>query len=83
MGKYDALGGYLRRQRADRLELTFAEVERMLGAMLPNSARRPEWWSNEASKDTRHVQCRAWLSHGYKAYLVKGADRVRFEKARA
>ena len=38
MGKYDPLRDHLRRQKADEFDLTFQEIERKLGAMLPNSA---------------------------------------------
>ncbi len=44
---------------------------------LLKSAQRPEWWANP---DTRYVQCRTWLDAGYNAFLVKGAEKVRFER---
>lgn len=45
--------------------LTFAEIEALIGARLPPSARRrEEWWSNNASG---HSQARAWLRANYKA----------------
>ncbi len=59
--------------------MSFGDIERVLGALLPNSAARPEWWANETDPRTTHVQCRAWLDAGYKAFLLRGADRVRFE----
>lgn len=81
MGKYDRLADHLRKKKLARYEMSFADVERVLGAMLPNGARRPEWWANESSPESRHVQCRAWLSTGYKAYLQPTRDRVRFERS--
>lgn len=39
MGKYDPLRDYLCRQKARELELTFVEIERRLGYLLPNSQR--------------------------------------------
>jgi hypothetical protein len=60
--------------------MTFADVERVIAGLLPKSAQRSEWWANETSPETRHVQCRAWLDAGYHAFLVKGAERVRFER---
>lgn len=80
MGKYDPLAAHLRRQRVKQVTMSFRDIERLLGALLPNSASRPEWWANEADPRSRHVQCRSWLSAGYHAFLVRGADRVRFEK---
>jgi len=81
MAKYDPLGGYLRRQRSTEFELTFAEIERLIGAMLPHSAERPQWWANVADPDTTHVQRKAWGDAGYEAFLVVGKDRVRFRRA--
>lgn len=60
--------------------MTFADIERTLGALLPKSANRPEWWANETGPNSRHVQCRAWLSAGFRAFLQRGRDRVRFER---
>lgn len=73
---------YLRRQQADEFELTFAEIERKLGAMLPNSASRPQWWANVADPGTSHVQRAAWRAAGFEAFLVAGRDRVRFRTVR-
>ena len=80
MAKYDPLHDHLRRQNAATYEMTFRDIERVLASLLPHSAERPEWWANERSADTRHVQCRAWLDAGYNAFLDKGAERVRFER---
>lgn len=79
MGKYDPLARHLRRQGSREVTMSFFEVERVLGDMLPKSAGRPEWWANETDPASRHVQCRAWLSVGYRADLLSG-DRVRFVK---
>ena len=79
MAKYDPLQGHLRRQKTATYDMTFRDIERT-SALLPKSANRPEWWSNETNPETRHVQCKAWLTAGYNAVLIKGADRVRFER---
>lgn len=80
MGKYDPLYGHLRRQRLDEFEMTFAEIERILGALLPKSASLPQWWSNVTDASTTHVQRRAWGAAGYDAFLIAGRDRVRFRR---
>lgn len=80
MAKYTPLERHLRRCKLPSTELTFAHIERVIGAMLPNSAQRPEWWGNEQSSDTRHVQCLAWRAAGFSAELIKGEDRVRFTR---
>jgi hypothetical protein len=80
MPKYKPLFDYLRRKSAAELVLSFADIERVIGAMLPNSASRPQWWANEQSEDTRHVQASAWLDAGYEAFLIAGHDKVRFRQ---
>jgi hypothetical protein len=80
MAKYDPLRDYLRRQRTGEFELTFVEIERLLGAMLPNSASRPQWWANVTSPDQASVQRNAWRDAGYDAFLIAGRDRVRFRR---
>ncbi len=82
MSKYDPLSGHLRRQRADELTISFAEIERILGAMLPKSAARPQWWANTTDPETSHVQRKAWRDAGYDAFLLAGKDRVRFKRTR-
>ncbi|MFT4954921.1 MAG: hypothetical protein ACI8U3_001295 [Brevundimonas sp.] len=80
MAKYDPLKRYLRRQSASELELSFSEIESLLAAMLPKSAARPQWWANEGSRESAHVQCRAWMEAGYDAFLIAGQDRVKFRR---
>jgi hypothetical protein len=81
MGKYDPLEGHLRRQKTATYEMTFRDIERVLGALLPKIAHRPEWWANEQTPKTRHVQCKAWLRAGYRAVPQTHAERVRFERS--
>ncbi len=82
MGKYDPLYDYLRRKTASELEMTFRDVERVIGALLPNSAARPQWWANETDPATSHVQTRAWRDAGYDAFLITGEDQIRFRRRR-
>jgi hypothetical protein len=79
MAKYDSLGAYLSRRGSPEMELAFEEVERIIGSKLPETASRPQWWANETSPDTRHVQCRAWQDAGYEAFLLPG-KRVLFRQ---
>ena len=80
MGKYDPLRDYLKRQRSDEFELTFAEMERTLLAFLPHSAQRPQWWANEVDAAQSHVQREAWRAAGFDAFLIGGKERVRFQR---
>ena len=80
MGKYDPLEAHLRRQRQDQLEMSFRDVEHVLGAPLPRGAQRPQWWANERDLECGHVQCRAWLRAGYEASVSMRAGTVRFTR---
>jgi len=80
MGKYDRLRDYLKRQKCDEFELSFAEIERKIGALLPNGAARPQWWANVGDPELRPVQREAWRAAGFDAFLIAGRDRVRFRR---
>jgi len=80
MGKYDPLEGHLRRQTTDVVDVSFVEIERMLGAMLPAAAFTPNWWANEAGPRRTHVQCDAWLSAGFHAHPHASKERVTFRR---
>lgn len=69
MAKYDPLERYLMRRAEQEFELDFAELGRIIGADLPPSATRPQWWANE-TKSEAHVQCRAWRNASYEAFLL-------------
>src|SRR5882757_1221584 len=68
MSKYDRLGDYLRTQRTKLVPMTFAEIERVIGAKLPpNSPQYPAWWSNNPSNN---VMTKVWLSAGFRTEQV-------------
>ena len=68
MSKYEPLSVFLARQARDRVEISFKEVERVLGFKLPPSAleHRP-WWANTGGS---HVQSKAWLEAGFETESV-------------
>ena len=77
MGKYDPLAAYLRRRGGSEIEMSFAEIELVIRGLLPKRARRPEWWTGETCGGR---QAEAWAGAGYRATLLRSADRVRFRK---
>jgi hypothetical protein len=79
MGKYDLLGRHLRRQKGAVYEMTFRDIERVLSALLPRAAHRPEWWTNDPAA-ARHAHSAAWLAAGYLAEVDVAAERVRFAR---
>ena len=64
VSKYRPLLQYLAKTDALFLKLSFAEIEKILGAPLPQSARRYfAWWANE--EDGMHVQAESWMDAGF------------------
>lgn len=83
--KYEPLGVFLRRWKRknlklDRIELSFADVERIIGAPLPKNATSRQWWSDLHGTQTPQIQCEAWLNAGFKALLIEGRELVQFHK---
>jgi hypothetical protein len=82
MSKYHALTKHLSSRNTARVVMSFAEVETILGAPLPKSARnyRP-WWANSGHG---HVQARGWLDAGYQSEQVDlEAERLIFTRLNA
>jgi DNA-binding transcriptional regulator YiaG len=77
--KYAALFTHLTDSEAQAVVLTFSEIELLLDAKLPASARlRKGWWSNRSSGG---VQAAAWLAAGYHVVnLDLAQEQVTFEK---
>jgi len=80
MSKYDPLGEYLRGHAAAEVPMTFAEIERVTGSKLPQSAyRHRPWWSNSA---VNSVLTKVWLNAGFRSTRVDMAKRkLVFERA--
>jgi hypothetical protein len=76
MSKYDPLFQHLDQSRST-VELSFADVEELLGFPLPTSAYRyAAWWSNSGGT---HVQSAAWQAAGFRTEQVDmDAKTVRF-----
>ena len=72
--KYAPLRRYLERVNANRLTLTFTEIEEIIGAKLPSSAiHYLEWWGN----DWTHTQAaKGWLAAQWRAADVNLNKRV-------
>lgn len=71
VSKYQPLTDYLRRSGAAVVPMTFEQVERLIGAKLPPTARKRAWWSNNP---TNNVMTKAWLAAGYESTRVDMTD---------
>ena len=56
---------------AGRLELPFAEIERLIGGRLPPSSQYPAFWSNSSS------YAKAWKRAGYELSLIHISEPTR------
>ncbi len=80
MSKYDPLRRFLRRCRDDAVRLTYTDIERIIGAMLPHAAEKASWWSNEPGLGPGPVQSRAWLDAGFRVSKLEPGEAVLFER---
>ncbi len=81
VAKYDPLFDHLCRAGDGPVEMTFEEIDRLVGGLPASATRWPAWWANEAA-GSRHVQARAWLEAGREVeYVDRAGRRVRFSAA--
>jgi hypothetical protein len=68
MGKYDPLRSFLSKQATSEVRMTFSEIEKVIGASLPEKSKRNRpWWSNNPNNN---VMTKEWLAAGYKTEQV-------------
>ncbi len=60
--KYAPLARYLAAQSGDRVTLTLAEIEAIIGASLPAGVRQRQWWVSTPARRTLRplVQAAGW-----------------------
>ena len=80
MSIYDSLRDYLKGFEFREVQLTFTEIERIIGRPLPKAAERPQWWANTTA--IGHTQREAWRAAGFDAFLIVSSRRVRFARTR-
>ncbi|HZZ70497.1 MAG TPA: hypothetical protein VFE18_20185 [Phenylobacterium sp.] len=81
MSRYDPLGTFLKQQPAERVPISFGEIEGILGVSLPRSKRYPAWWSNNPSNNP---MTKVWLEAGFVTEQVNPeAGRLTFRRIRA
>ena len=75
--KYDNLSVFLNTEDKDAITLSFAQIESILGFLLPKSAYTYNaWWANGG-----HSQAAAWMNVGYHVDAVNLAEKsVIFQK---
>ncbi|MEV5745744.1 hypothetical protein AB0L30_37295 [Microbispora rosea] len=72
--QYERLARHLQQDGREHVEMTFAQVARIIGEELPPSAyKHPAWWGS----DPKHTQA-VWLDVGYLARPGLRARQVTF-----
>ncbi len=77
--KYQPLLNYLQSHDRPEVTLTFAEIEALLSATLPKSARQNKgWWGNRVQGA---LQASAWIDAGYRVAEVDlSGEEVKFHR---
>ena len=79
--EYKLLHRYLRDRYADSVVLTFAQIEDLLGFLLPAPARADiEWWGSTEPVARRSVQTDCWTLAGRSASVNLIAQIVVFDR---
>lgn len=79
--EYQPLHKYLQERFADRIVLTFGEIEDLIGCPLPSVARtEPAWWGSPDPATPRSAQADAWTLAGRTATVNMSAQSVIFER---
>jgi hypothetical protein len=80
-GEFRPLHKYLRDRFADRVVLTFGEIEDLLGFPLPAPAHlQAEWWDGAGSVGGPLAHAEAWLAAGRTAVVNMSSKRVVFDR---
>ena len=82
VAKYDPLMEHLCRADDGPVEMTFEEIDRLVGGLPASATTWPGSWANETA-GSRHVQAHAWLNSGREVEFVdRRRGTVRFSAAR-
>jgi hypothetical protein len=80
-GEYRPLHKYLRDRFADRVVLTFGEIEDLLGFPLPEPAwREPDWWDGTDAVGESSTHRDAWTLASRTAVVNLVSKRVTFDR---
>jgi hypothetical protein len=82
--EYQPLHKYLQDRFADRIVLTFGEIEDLVGFKLPDAARLQHgWWVSEDPAAPRSAIADAWTLASRTATINMGAQSIVFERETA
>jgi hypothetical protein len=80
-GEYKLLYKYLRDRFADRVVLTFSEIEDLIGFSLPEAARlRRDWWADTDLSGNLLAHAAAWTAASRSCVANLASQRVVFDR---
>ena len=77
MAKYSPLAAFRRRQKRAEVDLTFRDIERIVGGSLPKAAAMEDWWRTDPAREPM-PQHLAFADAGFVAEPRTRAETVRF-----
>ncbi|WP_333590286.1 DUF7662 domain-containing protein [Brevundimonas sp.] len=77
MAKYTPLAAFLRRQTGAEVDLSFRDIERIVGGILPKAASLEDWWRANPARE-QMPQHLAFADAGFVADPRTRAETVRF-----
>ena len=77
MAKYAPLAAFLRRQKSAEVDLSFRDIERIVGGILPKAASLEVWWRVDTARAPM-PQHLAFAEAGFVAEPRTRAETVRF-----
>lgn len=80
MSKYMPLADFLRSQTVNSVELTFAQIDELVGGLPPVARNHNAWWANSRTDDS-HTWAHLWIEAGWeRKSLDLSAEVVVFER---
>ncbi|RTL54722.1 MAG: hypothetical protein EKK40_02745 [Bradyrhizobiaceae bacterium] len=78
--RYEKLRDYLQKQTRDEFELSFTEIEDIVGFPLPRTSQRARFWEKERNPEDAMPQRNAIRDGGFEATRLSDATGVRFRR---
>lgn len=75
MSKYAPLADHLEVQGQDVIQLTFAQIDNLVGGLPPSARNHDAWWANSRTEDS-HSWAHLWISAGWECESVDRTSEV-------
>ncbi len=76
MGKFDPLSAYLHMQKGSVVQLTFLQLQGLIGILPTAAYKEKSWWDNRAAQP----QSKAWMAVGFHVKHVVLGGYIEFHR---